>query len=161
MPACARCVLLRLHNGPSTSCCPRRRRDHRKAVFMISKPILAKVMPPSGAPGLYGFRRCRRRVRYSEIAHGRCGYANMASNTSNLYVQQLCSLGIAWVMQTGVPARRGPLTPFCSAFLCLKFTASYFSTCKAPGISLALNEDYGHCESQHYNGCSGRYCGPC
>jgi hypothetical protein len=22
---------------------------------------------------LHGFRRCRRRVRYSEIAHGRCG----------------------------------------------------------------------------------------
>jgi hypothetical protein len=47
----------------------------RKAVLVISKTILAKAMPPGGAPGLYGFRRCRRRVRYSEIAHGRCGDA--------------------------------------------------------------------------------------
>jgi hypothetical protein len=46
----------------------------RKAVLVISKTILAKAMPPGGALGLYGFRRCRRRVRYSEIAHSRCGY---------------------------------------------------------------------------------------
>ena len=40
-----------------------------EAVLVISKAILAKPMPPGGAPGLYGFRRFRRRIRYSEIAH--------------------------------------------------------------------------------------------
>jgi hypothetical protein len=45
----------------------------REAVLVISKAILAKAMPPGGAPGLYGFRRCRRRIRYGEIAHDRCG----------------------------------------------------------------------------------------
>jgi hypothetical protein len=42
-----------------------------EAVLVISKAILAKAMPPGDTQGLYGFRRCRRRVRYSEIAHSR------------------------------------------------------------------------------------------
>jgi hypothetical protein len=47
----------------------------RKAVLVISKAILAKAMPPGDAPGLYGFRRCRRRIRYGEIGHSRYGNA--------------------------------------------------------------------------------------
>lgn len=43
-----------------------------KAALVISKAILAKAIPPGGAPGLYDFRRCGRRVGYSEIAHDRC-----------------------------------------------------------------------------------------
>jgi hypothetical protein len=43
-----------------------------KAVLMISKAILAKAMPPGRAPGLDSFRRFRRRIRYSEIAHNGC-----------------------------------------------------------------------------------------
>jgi hypothetical protein len=40
-----------------------------KAVFVISKAILAKAMLPGGALGLYGFERSRRRIRYNEAAH--------------------------------------------------------------------------------------------
>ena len=40
-----------------------------KAVLMISQAILAKAMPPGRASGFYSFRRFRRRIRYSEIAH--------------------------------------------------------------------------------------------
>jgi hypothetical protein len=43
------------------------------AVLVISKAILAKAIPAGDAPGLYGFRRCRRGVRYNAITHGRCG----------------------------------------------------------------------------------------
>jgi hypothetical protein len=61
----------------------------REAVLVISKAILAEAMPPGDAPGLYGFRKCRRRVRYSEIAHGRCG-----NTTLGQIFPQLNSLGI-------------------------------------------------------------------
>jgi hypothetical protein len=44
----------------------------RKAVLIISKAIFAKVMPPGFAPGLYSFRRFRRRIRYNEIAYNGC-----------------------------------------------------------------------------------------
>ena len=44
-----------------------------EVVLVISRSILAKPMPPGGAPGLRGFRKCRRRIRYSEIGHDRCG----------------------------------------------------------------------------------------
>jgi hypothetical protein len=43
-----------------------------KAVLMISKTILAKAMPPGRAPDFHSFRRFRRRIRYSEIAHNGC-----------------------------------------------------------------------------------------
>ena len=67
-----------------------------KAVLVISKAILAKAMPPGDTPGLYGFRRCRRRVRYSEIAHNRCGNTTLGSNlpATQLSRYKLTRLGI-------------------------------------------------------------------
>jgi hypothetical protein len=56
---------------------------------VISKAILAKAMPSGDAPGLYGFRKCRRRVKYSEIANGRCGNTILGQ-----IFPQLNSLGI-------------------------------------------------------------------
>jgi hypothetical protein len=67
-----------------------------EAVLVISKAILAKAMPPGDTPGLYGFRRCRRRVRYSEIAHNRCGNTTLGSNlpATQLSRYKLTRLGI-------------------------------------------------------------------
>jgi hypothetical protein len=53
-----------------------------EAVLVISKAILAKAMPPGDAPGLYGFRRCRRRVRYREIAHGTLHWIKSSRNST-------------------------------------------------------------------------------
>jgi hypothetical protein len=39
---------------------------------VISKTMLTKVMPLGRTPGLYSFRRFRRRIRYNKIAHNKC-----------------------------------------------------------------------------------------
>jgi hypothetical protein len=61
----------------------------------------------------------------------------------------------AWgLIKWEAPAEQAVLT-VCSTLLCLKLHASYSAAIR-PLEFLGVSQDYGHCESQHCNGCNGR-----